>query len=43
MQAKEVYPVSPAKGHLRFQDLLLFFFKYDFYHRLGKFLKRLQL
>ena len=25
MQAKEVYPVSPAKGHLRFQDLLLFF------------------
>ena len=42
MQAKEVYPVSPAKGHLRFQDLL-FFFKYDFYHRLRKFLKRLQL
>ena len=24
MQAKEVYPVSPAKGHLRFQDFLFF-------------------
>ena len=36
MRTKEVYPVSPTKGHLRFQDI--FFFKYDFYHRLRKLL-----
>ena len=41
MRAKEVYPVSSAKGRLRFPDFFLF--KYDLDDRSRKFLTRLWL